>query len=305
MPRPLSAWPFNADLVLRKTGVRRHLPPNHRLSLLARLLQDQGHTPQLLRRNARFASLKGTENGAVRQGRYVKEQAWFALELDGRLLTDGAATDWTGILADAHAHLTSSAVTTPSHLREEVRETVWLHPAATPVALEAVDRELLARARALVGPMAAASPLTLPGRPVAPLFPQGVTPMELDPVGQPPFRFFQQVLFDLARRGHEGRLEALTDAMPTATPGVQAVRRRARLWVGPYVLHSDGCTNSHALAFESANDSAFLTASAAEWLPPEKAPWTQPAADRVVRLLDHHRLLNALPEAPPRKGPRL
>lgn len=119
-----SCWhnfPFDADLVMRKLGLRQKLSPQELLSFLGREAEKLGHTVWLAKRDARFSCVD-PKPGQPRIIKYVKEQSQHALWCDGHWFFLSGARSWDEHLTRFHLHFCANSTLAD----REVFESEWM-----------------------------------------------------------------------------------------------------------------------------------------------------------------------------------
>lgn len=269
-------WPFDADLVMRKTGARRLGDPVTALAMVARLARELGYDARLYQRNARLTALT-LPNGRPPNQDYVKEQAQYALGIGNHLFTMSSARSWAEELVVAHRRMATS-----TQAMDKRQQTSWMGPAED-IALPSVSRELMNRARPLVVARERWNPGTI-GRsrldrllPARRSFPDGAVPYPVTPEIKSAEEFWATVSYHLRAKGVEATVNQLTSVAPIpfkwptgqGNDTAQLVRRQYTMTLGKLLIHSDPDDNGDSLVVESAQNPSRLSVTTSMDVPPK------------------------------------
>lgn len=294
-------WPFDADLVLRKTGVRRRSDPTVALGLLGQLAQEHGMDVRYVERNARLtASERKDGEPSQSQVLFVKEQQQLGLVVEGRLFFLSGATGWEEELLKFHQCLIH-----PLKPRQVV-ESFWMGGAEEKT-MPPVDPALLDQARALI-PTPAQKHVLSTLRP----FPEGSgnpgysyppdrVAFEIIPDTSTIRRFWASVAKKLSDLGWPTeaflsvRVMAPSGLPLDETPPTQIVRRRFFATTETLFLHNDSSDINSTVTIESAFEPHLLTV-AGEYSIPSQHNALFGDVERVIRQLQLFQLNERLPD---------
>lgn len=298
------ACPFDADLVLRKTGVRRMGDPRIPLALIGHLAQERGHQVQLLERVARLIE-QDAFPGPGKGGWDSKEQAHHALIIDGKFFSLCGASSWEELLIHAHGCLASPFLgNTPSRYQQ----TGWLTHVLEQD-LPAVGRKFLFRARAVKAD--GRRPTVLHEHPLfrmfrhGPRLPQDKPSVRFSAGENPPMDFWASMAYHLADRGVDCEVtrSKLTYNLPRprrqslTNEQWQFVRTTYTLNAGPMVFY--GADDDHpSMAVRSAESTLALEQPFSGRVDP-KYFLTPDEAGQAWRLIQQQTLDTQLPSALP------
>ena len=305
-------WPFDADLVLRKTGARRLGDPKLPLALLALLAREKGHEVKLYQRNARLEAQSVSSTGQASQ-EYQKEQAQLALGIGDRLFMLSSARSWDEELIIAHRRMATGTLK-PEHRQQ----TSWMS-GAFEVPLPSVNRELLNKARPWVEWRPRWNPGAIRGRSrlerlisTGRRVPENAILHGLTPDRSIAEEYWAALSYHLQKKGVDATVHQFTDVrvLPFKWPAnqgndmVQLVRRQYTLSMGRLLFHSDSYDNGESLLVQSAQQRSRLTAPLSKNLTPRNFGFPDDV-HAILRLTHLQHLDDHLPAAQARPKARL
>lgn len=303
------ACPFDADLVLRKTGARRTGDPRLPLSLIGLLAQERGHRVQLLKRVARFNE---NDIAPINGSGYVgsREQNYHALLINGQFFSMCGANSWEELLLHAHGCMLSSSMdNTPSRYQE----TGWLTQVYEQN-LATVERKWLYQARALK--VDERRPTVFHGHPLTrmfqrkPMLPKSKPAVQFSAGDHNPMDFWASIAHHLINRGVDCEVirSKLTYDLPRpkqqalANEQWQIVRTTYTLNAGPMVFY--GADDDYpSISVRSSRNILARAEPLSERIEP-KYFFTPNEAGQAWRLIKEHLLENQLPSAFPEASAR-
>ena len=297
-------WPFDADLVLRKTGARRLGDPTIALALLAALAREQGHDVKLYRRDSRLEA-QTVVAGREPNREYVKEQAQYALGIGDQLFMMSSARSWDEELIVAHRR-----VATGTFRPNQRQQTSWIDHAREDV-FPSASRQLLNQARPLAVPRARWNAGAIIGRSrlerliaTGRTVPENAAVHTLAPDRSSAEEYWAAIAYHLRGKGVDAVVHQSTDAraIPFKWPAnqgndlVQLVRKRYTLSLGRLLLHSDQHDNGDSLMVQSARNRVCLDTPLSKNLDPENHGFPGDV-DAILRLIHLQHLDANLPPA--------